>query len=189
MDLEELSRIVSGISWHAGRLKAGVRRTILRGTETTSSATGNNEQGMVLLEATVKAMKNVFMVVFVAFRQARALKGVNTSIFTLTPNAPQSEIMEMAQEACENLDTARDELIGDAGCNMQEGSVSSGSIVTPERIMIIFMKRLSEGVFDEGCVEFIQLYQECLQKLVGIPFKAYSSEHTSHRTVFHTKLW
>jgi hypothetical protein len=180
---------VSGISWHAGRLKAGVRRTILRGTKTTSSPTKSDDQGMVLLEATVKAMKYVFMTIFEAARQAKALKQANTSIFKLTPNAPQSEIMEMAKEACENLDIAREELIGDAGCNMQEGSVSSGSIVTPERIMIIFMKRLSDGVFDEGCVEFIQLYQVCLQNLVGIPFKAYSCEHTSHRTAFQMKPW
>ncbi|KAE9366239.1 hypothetical protein N431DRAFT_446424 [Stipitochalara longipes BDJ] len=164
-DLEELSNIVSGIIWHAGRLKAGVRRTILTDTETTSNPTQNNDQGMVLLETTVTAMKFAFLTILEAVRQAQALKGPNTSIFKSTTEAPQSEIMRLAREACENLDVAREELIGDAGCNMQEGSVSSGSIVTPERIMIIFMKRLSDGVFDEGCVEFIQLYQECLQKL------------------------
>jgi hypothetical protein len=103
------------------------------------------------------------MTIFEAVRQARAFTAPNNSIFKRTTEAPHSEITQWAMKACENLDIAREELIGDADCNMHDGSLSSGSIVTPERIMIIFMKRLSEGVFDEGYVEFIQLYQECLQ--------------------------
>jgi len=161
---------VSGIIWHASRLKTGVRRTDLTDTETKSNSTQNDDQGMVLLEATVTAMQFAFMTIFEAVRQARALTGPNNSIFKKTTEAPHSEIIQWAMKACENLDIAREELIGDADCNMHDCSLSSGSIVTPERIMIIFMKRLSEGVFDEGCVEFIQLYQECLQKLVSFSF-------------------
>lgn len=158
---------MSGITWHAQRLKAGVHRICLSGDELIPATTTNEKQGMVLLETMVDAMREVFAMFVDAARRAASLTNETDSIFV--PDAARSAIIESAKRACKYLDTARDELISDADVNMQGKNTSVGSLVTPETIMIVLMERLSLGVFEDRCVDFIGLYEECFQRLVRTP--------------------
>jgi hypothetical protein len=121
----------------------------------------NKEQGLVLLETIVLSLQSIFRLVFKAAREVSANKASVNSIFR--PDPQRSPYMEEAKYACELLDAAREELIHEADGKAQQ---RLGSVVTPETILTILMDRLSKGVFEDGSVDFIELYEQSLQKLV-----------------------
>lgn len=79
---------------------------------------------------------------------------------------PKSLIQEYGKEACDLLETARDQLVREANGTANNNSI--GPVVTPEAIAIALFDRLTNGVFFTGTIDVINLYEECLEHLVGI---------------------
>ena len=69
-----------------------------------------------------------------------------------------------SNEACELLETARDELITEASGAAAGENV--GPVLTPEAILIMLLERLVRGVFRSGNVNVISIYEDCLEQLV-----------------------
>lgn len=79
---------------------------------------------------------------------------------------PESLILKYGKEACDLLETARDQLVREANGTANNNSI--GPVVTPEAIAIALFDRLTSGVFFTGSIDVINLYEECLEHLVRI---------------------
>ena len=76
------------------------------------------------------------------------------------------KVVSNCEEACRLLDQAKDELINEAtGAAAGE---NIGPVLTPEAILIVIMERLGGGVFGQGSVDVINIYEECLEHLVSV---------------------
>ena len=75
------------------------------------------------------------------------------------------KVQKLYEEAKELLATARDELIVEAS-GVTSGEYI-GPVLTPEAILIMQLERLVCGVYKDGNVDMIKVYEECLEHLVS----------------------
>lgn len=81
-----------------------------------------------------------------------------------TPSRCGARVSSYGNKARKLLETARDELISEAGgAPVFEGI---GPVLTPEAISIKLLERLVCGVFRSGNVDVIRIYEECVEQLV-----------------------
>lgn len=85
------------------------------------------------------------------------------------------KVLSSCGEACKLLEQAKNELISEATGAAPGENI--GPVLTPEAILILLMERLVHGVFRDGSVDVINIFEECLEHLVGIvPPQASSKE-------------
>lgn len=161
-DVEELSKGLSSIIQIAAELHHGMLslRSVQETGKDILGATTNAEVG-VLLTVMVDALKSVFCVLFGAAHYLGMNAGPETS-----------ERPEMAQfirshvnESCKLLETAKDRLVVEAGGASSDKGISP--VVSPEAIIIMLLDRLSQGVYDEGTIDVIELYEKIVEKIVS----------------------
>lgn len=111
----------------------------------------------------IEALAAVFKMVIESARFIQGTKKPDSTNII----APNSNVRDLYNEACNKLKDAKDQLIVESDTQSQPGSV--GSVVTPETIMILLMKRLAHGVYGDGCIDIVGVYEECFQQLVRVP--------------------
>ena len=113
-----------------------------------------------ILQATmIDALGDIFSMLVAAVRESRSGHSPDPKV------KPWGGAMRHGKEACKFLNQARDKLIAEA-----TGSVPGkdlGPVITPEAIMIVLFERLAHGVYGTGTVDVINIYEECLEKLVS----------------------
>ena len=115
----------------------------------------------ILLASIVDALGAIFNMMVAAVRDERLRPKSSKEDATLS-----SRVSNYADEACELLEKARDKLITEATGAAPGENV--GPVLTPEAIFIMVMERLVRGVFGNGNVEVIAIYEECLEHLVSV---------------------
>ena len=168
--------MVSSIVFHAQRLHQGVycSRVV---------HDGNNEwrtedavaKGAILLSVVVDALGAILRMIVETVKCLRDMDDGGDDIL-----GPGSKITEYGKDACELLKEARDQLIREADGRDKNGNI--GPVVTPEAITIALLERLASGVLQEGAVDIIHLYEECLEHLVGCSF------HSTHPSLTFRSL-
>lgn len=153
-----LARIIS----NAKRLHHGVHCIRYEQHPVTQKLQQINDisRGAILLAVMIDALGAVFHMLA---ETVRCLRRHEDKVDNIT--GPQSLVLQYGKEACELLETARDELIRDANGTANNNSI--GPVVTPEAIAIALLDRLASGVFFTGSIDIINLYEECLEHLVG----------------------
>ncbi|PGH23142.1 hypothetical protein AJ80_02773 [Polytolypa hystricis UAMH7299] len=146
---------ISQIHLRATRLKVGVDGTFL--TNNSGTEDPSTKHGMVLLEETVNALREIFKM-FVAGATSAAM--CTNASFAIMSFVTRHKLV------IEHLETARDQLITEADGDAKLQDDILGPLVTPETMMILLMERLSQGVFRESNVNFIGIYEGCLQNLI-----------------------
>ena len=124
-----------------------------------------NDHGEIklLLEVIVDAFQAVFSILFWTVRylwvQASSSDGSSSKI--------SSFIGRHVKECCKLLADAKDRLIVEA--NEINHDKDLGPVVTPEAIIIMLLERLSRGVYLDGTVDVMDLYEKIVEKIVGGP--------------------
>ena len=142
---------------HARRLHQGVYCSRALQDDTRWHHKDAVAEGAILLAVMVDALGEILQMVVETVRCIRSD----------TRMLKDSALFEHGKDACEYLKAARDQLIREADGRDKNGNV--GPVVTPEAITISLLERLSFGVSDGGTVDIINLYEECLEHLVGLP--------------------
>ena len=150
---------MASIVAHARRLHQGVYCSRAVEDDTTKEWHLDDEvaEGAILLAVMVDALGEILQMVVETVRCLRSG----------SPRLEDSALFEHGKEACELLKAARDQLIREADGRDKNGNV--GPVVTPEAITISLLERLSYGVRDSDTIDIINLYEECLEHLVGLP--------------------
>ena len=150
---------MTSIVSHARRLHQGVYCS--RAVQDNSTKEWHHEDavaaGAVLLAVMVDALGEILQMVVETVQCLRSD----------SPRLKDSALFEHGKEACELLKAARDQLIREADGRDKNGNV--GPVVTPEAISISLLERLSSGVSSCGTIDITNLYEECLEHLVGLP--------------------
>lgn len=154
--------MLSGIISHSMKLHLGVycvRRALEPGASTHPWKNALSD-GTILLSDMVDALGSVFHLLVEFVRSLREVAGSNQ-----TPVVNSiSKASKHGKDAIEHLDKARDQLVREL--HGRDTTDMVGPVVTPEAITITLMQRLASGVFCEGTVDVISLYEECLEHLV-----------------------
>ncbi|KAL8872906.1 MAG: hypothetical protein Q9174_001543, partial [Haloplaca sp. 1 TL-2023] len=79
------------------------------------------------------------------------------------PSVLSKQAIVYSDEACRQLEKARNDLITEAIGTAPGENV--GPVVTPEAILIMILERLAQGVFGTGSVDIINILEECLELL------------------------
>ena len=124
-------------------------------------ADGGLSNGAILLAVMVDALGAIFhlLVETVEILRTDSRQIIDSMM------EPKTKISKYGEEACQFLEQARDQLIREADGIASVNSI--GPVVTPEAITITILQRLVAGVFRNGSVEIIGLYEECLESLVN----------------------
>lgn len=122
-------------------------------------------KGAVLLSAIVDAFGTILHMLVEVVEYLR----ISNENHQYMPLQPHSKIFEYANEALKLLKTARNQLI--RGADGRNSNDIIGPVLTPEAIVITLMERLVSGVFANGTVDIIRLYEECLERLVPFPLQ------------------
>ena len=115
--------------------------------------------GAILLAVMVDALGAALRMIV---ESVKALRDRDEEVDNIV--VPDSKIAEHGKDACELLKNARDQLIREAAGRDKNGDI--GPVVTPEAIAITLLDRLSFGVFHQGTLDIIHLYEACLEHLV-----------------------
>ena len=157
--LEQFHEKTKEIVSKAEKIHLGVYHQRLDGN---SRPQGTISDSAMLLSSMVNALGTVFNLLVEAVRDVRHLK---------QQAQPQRwtcgrETLRHCVEACKLLETAKNELIREAtGAAAGE---SIGPVLTPEAILILLMERLVGGVFRDGNVAVINIFEQCLEHLVNV---------------------
>ena len=159
--LNRLHEKVEDINKWAEKIHLGVheQRTVRNTTGFIDQEDAISEHA-ILLASMVDALGAVFNMIVEAVRDARIGRKASQGKTALA-----SKVSSYGEEACSLLETARDELIKEATGSVAGENV--GPVLTPEAILIMLMERLVHGVFGNGTVEVIAIYEECLEHLVS----------------------
>jgi hypothetical protein len=71
------------------------------------------------------------------------------------------------KETLDDLITAQDYLIAAADPSAFDEGL--GPVVTPEAIILLLLERLSRGVYKNGSIDVMDLYEKIVEKLVRVP--------------------
>jgi hypothetical protein len=82
----------------------------------------------------------------------------------LNPTAFSGATGRHLKEAEDALNTAQDYLI--AAADDDALGKSLGPVVTPEAILLLLLERLSRGVYKNGSIDMMDLYEKVVEKLV-----------------------
>ena len=124
-----------------------------------------NDHGEIklLLEVIVDAFQAVFSILFWTVRYL----WVHASSSDGSSSKISSFIGRHVKECCKLLADAKDRLIVEA--NEINHDKDLGPVVTPEAIIIMLLERLSRGVYLDGTVDVMDLYEKIVEKIVGGP--------------------
>lgn len=76
----------------------------------------------------------------------------------------QESLKSLADGSVRHLKTARTQLIVEQSGDAH--NVGLGPVVTPEAIMLLLMRRLAQGVYEDRTINVVDLYEKCLENLV-----------------------
>lgn len=157
--------MVSSIVFHAQRLHQGVycSRAIHDSKTNEWCYKDAVAKGAILLAVVVDALGAILEMIVETVRFLRDDSNEEPSDIM----GPASQVPAHGKDACEFLKEARDQLIKEADGRDKNGNI--GPVVTPEAITIALLERLARGVFRNGTVDIIHLYEECLEHLVYSP--------------------
>jgi hypothetical protein len=118
----------------------------------------------LLLEVIVDAFQAVFSILFWTVRYL----WVHTSSSAGSSSSKISSFIDRhVKECCKLLADAKDRLIVEA--NEINHDKDLGPVVTPEAIITMLLERLSRGVYLDGTVDVMDLYEKIVEKIVGGP--------------------
>lgn len=80
----------------------------------------------------------------------------------------QESLKSLADDSIRHLKTARTQLIVEQSGDAHNAGL--GPVVTPEAIMLLLMRRLAQGVYEDRTINVVDLYEKCLENLVLNPF-------------------
>ena len=152
--------MICNINNWAARLHLGVYCE-LRVLDDTGAETYNKTiSDHAILQATmIDALGDIFSMFVAAVSESRSGHSPDPKV------EPWGRALRHGKEACRLLNQARDKLIVEA-----TGSVPGkdlGPVITPEAIMLVLFERLAYGVYGTGTVDVINIFEECLEKLVS----------------------
>ena len=122
-------------------------------------------ESAVLLSATIEALGAIFRILVESVRFIRS----NPKMDEVSMMESSSVVSQHAKEASKFLRVARDQLIRKA--DGKDKNDTTGPVLTPEAITITLMRRLVSGVYGNGTIDIINLYEECLEHLVLYRFR------------------
>lgn len=159
--LSKYSTMVSNIVFHAKRLHQGVycSRAVHDPKANEWYYEDAVAKGAILLAVVVDALGAIIQMIVETVRCLRDESDEEPSDIM----GPTSKVTGYGKDACEFLKGARDQLIKEADGRDKNGNI--GPVVTPEAITIALLERLACGVFRNGTVDIIHLYEECLEHL------------------------
>ena len=139
--------------------------------------------GGVLLLSVVEAFTSVLSIFIEGARYVR----LGPDGFCLSPKAgrgarfgdlslPESLKSQM-DDSARHLKTARTQLIVEQSGDAH--NVGLGPVVTPEAIMLLLMRRLARGVYEERTINVVEVYEKCLENLVMTPVQAFHHTKTN----------
>ena len=161
-----LAETLSKINTLAEKIHLGVhyRRSVDSNSEANQDAIGTYA---ILLDSIVDALAAVFRMLIETVRVMRldhtVMRSKNES--KSLENAPNN----FAHQACESLVQARDQLIVEANRVLPDGELDL--IASPEAIIVTLMERLINGVFGDGVVNVIGIYDAVMEHLVSIKIR------------------
>lgn len=113
-----------------------------------------------ILQATmIDALGDIFSMLVAAVTESRSEHSPDPEV------QPWGRALRHGKEACKFLNQARDKLIVEATRSVPGKDL--GPVITPEAIMIVLFERLAHGVYGTGTVDVINIFEECLEKLVS----------------------
>jgi hypothetical protein len=116
----------------------------------------------VLLEVILDAFKTVFEVL--------VLCAIHLDAEPERRNPAKSTFKQIHEEqvmkACNLLDTAKDRLIAEADEIVYDKRL--GPVVSSEAIIIMLLERLSNGVYNNGTADIMELYEKIVETIVGV---------------------
>ena len=150
---------MASIVSHARRLHQGMycSRVLQNGTTNEWHHEDAVAKGAILLAVMVDALSEILQMVV---ETVRCLRSDSRKL-------KDSALFEHGKAACELLKAARDQLIREVDGRDKNGNI--GPVVTPEAITISLLERLSSGVLGCGTIDIINLYEDYLEHLVGLP--------------------
>ena len=110
----------------------------------------------------IDALGAIFNMLVAAVSESRSGHGSDP------PTQPWQKALSYGEEACNFLENARDKLIAEA-TGLAPGE-DLGPVIMPEAIVITLLERLIQGVYGSGTVDVINVFEECLEQLVGKNF-------------------
>ena len=125
--------------------------------------------GAILLAVVVDALGAIVSMIV---ETVKCLRDTDEETDNLT--GPPWRITEHHEDACKLLKEARDQLIREADGRDKNGII--GPVLTPEALAIALLERLSCGVLNDGALDIIHLYEECLEHLVCCLLKVISPQ-------------
>jgi hypothetical protein len=158
--LQALQKIISG----ARELQLGMLR--LRSVQDhrhNGHERNDRAEIKLLLEVIVDAFQAVFSVLFWTVRYFWAHESSSGG----SSSKISSFIDRHVEESCKLLVDAKARLIVEA--NEINHDKDLGPVVTPEAIIIMLLDRLSRGVYLNGTVDIMDLYEKIVEKIVGGP--------------------
>jgi hypothetical protein len=114
----------------------------------------------VLLEVMIDATREVFAILIKAHV---CIQSQHPPRSALTPSL-KNVVEPVKRKICSLLQTAKNRLIVEADDIVHDKGL--GPVVTPEAIIIMLLDRLSQGVFDAGTVDVIDLYEKVVEDIV-----------------------
>ena len=164
-DLDELNKRVEEINIRAKALHLGVyyKRSVLSSCGEVNQHDAISESAR-LLASIIDALGAIFNMIVQAVCEVRnGLK--NWKGKPVWMKARGSKMLRYARNACNLLETARDELIADSTGFSPDENI--GPVLTPQAVLILLIERLVGGVYGSGSVDIMAVFDECLAQLVS----------------------
>jgi hypothetical protein len=162
-ELAALLRALERIIFLAEAVHKGVRRA-RRESEAQIHTTDVYElfAGIVIPAPLPRALEDLFLCLYGVHEYASARQpGASPEIATF-----QQTVGRHLQMVENNIRRAQDYLIAGADYGALEASL--GPVVTPEAILLLLLERLSRGVYRDGTVNVLEIYEKLVEKIVSV---------------------
>ena len=152
--LKDMIDIMSGLLCQVEDLHRGARRYDVIASHEARDFECRHAESAVLQIVLVRALVNSYLILFKVMESVRKPES----------RARIGDIWEAATEMSNFLDKGRDYLVAEAEEVIRDQSL--GPTMTRESIVIILFDRLSRGVYRNGSMDVVAIYEQVLEKLV-----------------------